>query len=155
RDRIGMARVTTVMAAATPANSITRKSRSVSLSIRFTAPASEIEIDHFAHGQDSAGHPARGKTKHDLAQSLSPEGRDIVRAYEIDEKADDDRQKADDPGGGLGLHAHRLDLVSHLGAFAQHIGEIAERFRQIAARFRLDGDDDRKEVDLRQTDPLV
>ena len=86
---------------------------------------------------------------------MGPQQRDVAGRGDVDEDHDDRRQRADDGGGGLGFHRHRLDLLGHLLAVAQHLGEVAERFRQVAAGFLLDRHHDAEEVRFRHRHALI
>src|SRR5215831_11026727 len=87
---------------------------------------SEVEIDHFFHHHDADRHPDHAANQQKLAGRMSPQKRDVVRRRQVHEDHDDRRQRADDTGGSLGLHRHRLDLFSHLLAVAQHLGKVSE-----------------------------
>src|SRR5256885_11206313 len=118
------------------------------LSIRSSimAGALKVEIDHLAHDEAADQHPSRARHEHHAAHRMGPEKLDVARAGDIDEDHHRDRQGADDDGGSLGFHRHRLDLALHLLAVAQHARQVAERFRQVAARLLLNADDDAEET---------
>src|SRR5262245_16400574 len=106
----GMASVITVAIAATAANTIVMVRGLETLSMRMSIMASEIEVDHFAHDEDAAGHPAGAACEHETAGGRGPQQLDVEGARNVDQEHHRHRQAGDDRGGGLGLHRHGLDL---------------------------------------------
>src|SRR6185436_5382849 len=156
-DSSGMASVSTVATAATLASIMAMNLASCILAMRRSSmtPRSKIEVDHLLHHKDADRHPCGAAGHHHAAEVGHPKQFDVVRAGDIDERADADRQRADDRRRSLGFHRHGLDFGLHLLAVAQHPGQVSERFGQVAAGLLLDRNDDAEEVGLGQRHPLV
>src|SRR5579885_2931807 len=118
----GIAKVSTVAAAATAASTIVCVWVLIAFSSRLSMAAagfrSEIEVDHLLHHQHAARHPEGGGRQHQVAERVGEEQGDVVLAGDIDEQHHAERQRADDAGGGLRLLRHRADLGFHLLAVA-------------------------------------
>src|SRR6185312_8535506 len=107
--------VKTTAAAAIAASAAIMKSRVKICSI---APASEVELDHAVHHEAADPHQHRGDAEPDQTDGGREQRNHVAGRRERHEDRDDERQRADDTGGGLGFRRHRLDLLLHLLAVA-------------------------------------
>src|SRR3954471_8419482 len=59
------------------------------------------EVNHLPHHQDANRHPEPAATKHDVPLRLYKKKADIFRPHAVKPKHDQERQAADDRGGGF------------------------------------------------------
>src|SRR5690606_13178692 len=123
----------TIAAAAMPASTVPARMTSTprrvgpvsGVIIAIVRPRSDFEADHLGHDEHADAHPHEAAEPGDHEPLIDEEVGEIALVDPPDQAEDDERQRADDIGGGLGFGAHRLDLELHLRALAQHVGEIA------------------------------
>src|SRR5712691_11160339 len=104
--RSGIAKVKTVATAAMAANTIAIIWGLFTCAMRKStmAPASEIEIDHFAHHHHAHAHPEAASRQHHASGRVGPEQLDVVGAADVDEHHHCDRQARDDRSRGFRHH---------------------------------------------------
>src|SRR6267154_1747283 len=116
----GIASVSTVAPAATAARTMTRNRGSCSFSSRkpIMMMNSKVEVDHFAHDEETNRHPCRRGHEHEATELLRPKQTDVIGTRQVDDEHDENRQRTDYGRRGLCLHRHRRDLCLHLFAIA-------------------------------------
>src|SRR6476469_1342666 len=88
------------------------------------SPPSDLEVDHLGHDECADAHPNEAAQTRDHQPLIGEEARHVSGVDEPHQAEDDERKRADDPGGSLGFRAHCTDLELHLGPLAKHVGEV-------------------------------